>query len=134
MSDSRLGILTAVLALAGAAVSGHIVWVRLSGGELACTTGGCATVQSSAYAEIAGIPVALAGLVAFLLLGATAFSRATGARAFGASLALTALAFSAYLLVIQLAVIEAVCDWCLASDAITSAVAVAAVLRLRATT
>jgi uncharacterized membrane protein len=133
MSDRRLGIFTAVLALAGAAVSGHIVWVRLSGGELACTTGGCATVQSSAYAEIGGIPVALAGLVAFLLLGATAFSRTLGARAFGASLALAAVAFSAYLLVIQLVVIEAVCDWCLASDAITSAVAVAAVLRLRAT-
>jgi uncharacterized membrane protein len=41
-----------------------------------------------------------------------------------------AVVFSGYLLVIQLAVVDAVCDWCLASDAITTAVAALALLRL----
>lgn len=33
--------------------------------------------------------------------------------------------------VIQLTVLDAVCDWCLASDAISGGIAVLAVLRLR---
>ncbi len=52
-------------------------------------------------------------------------------RVAAAAVALAALAFSAYLLVIQLAVIGEICQWCVASDVITTLVAMAAVLRLR---
>jgi uncharacterized membrane protein len=44
--------------------------------------------------------------------------------------ALGAAVFSGYLLVVQLAVIGAVCDWCIANDAISSLVAVLALARL----
>ena len=47
---------------------------------------------------------------------------------------LAAFAFSAYLLVVQVVVIGALCDWCLASDAVTTALAALALLRLRAVT
>jgi uncharacterized membrane protein len=39
--------------------------------------------------------------------------------------------FSSYLIVIQLAVIDAICEWCLASDVLVTALAVLALLRAR---
>ena len=47
-----------------------------------------------------------------------------------AAVALGAAAFGVYLLFIQLVLIDAVCDWCLATDAITSLAAAVAVARL----
>jgi uncharacterized membrane protein len=132
VSDRLVRGAVALLAVAGAGVSGYLVWHRYSGGELLCTTGGCETVQSSSYAEVAGVPVALLGLVAYALIGTTALVPAVEARLAGAALALTGVAFSAYLLVVQLAVIDAVCIWCVANDVIVSLVATAALLRLRA--
>jgi uncharacterized membrane protein len=132
VSERALGGALGALALLGAAVSGYLVWARYSGGELLCSTGGCETVQSSPYAEVLGLPVALLGLGGYLLIAATAPLRSPTARVAGAALALTAVAFSAYLLVVQLAVIDAVCDWCLTSDVIVTLVAAVALLRLRA--
>ena len=40
-------------------------------------------------------------------------------------------AFAAYLLYVQLAVINAVCEWCLVSDALVTVLAVLTLLRLR---
>jgi uncharacterized membrane protein len=40
-------------------------------------------------------------------------------------------AYAAYLLVVQLAVIEAVCTWCVASDVVVTLLAALAVVRLR---
>jgi len=131
MSDRLLRVSLGFLALAGAAVSAYLVWARGTGAELACSTGGCETVQSSAYAELLGVPVAALGLAAYLLVGASAFGSGRVARALGASVALAALLFAGYLLLIQLLVLEALCDWCLASDAVTGLLAAVALLRLR---
>jgi uncharacterized membrane protein len=132
MSDRLLRLALGLLALAGAAVSGYLVWARGTGAELACSTGGCETVQSSAYAELLGVPVAALGLAAYLLVGASTLGAGQLARAVGAWVALGALFFAGYLLVIQLAVLEAVCDWCLASDSVTGPLAAVALLRLTA--
>ena len=50
---------------------------------------GCETVQSSRYAETAGVPVALLGLAAYGALFATAFASGRSAAAVGAVVALT---------------------------------------------
>lgn len=131
MTDRSLRAALVALCLAGASVAAYLLSVRWGAAALLCSTGGCETVQSSSYAELLGLPVAALGLVGFVAIGATALAGGQLARALGAALALGALAFSGYLLVIQLAVIDAVCDWCLASDAITTVVAVVALLRLR---
>lgn len=131
MSDRRLRAALAAVALAGAAVAGYLTWVRWTGATVACSTGGCATVQSSEYAEVAGIPVPILGLGAFLAIAATALRASEPVRLTGAALALAGVGFSGYLLVVQLAVLDAVCDWCLASDALVTLAAVAALLRLR---
>ena len=131
MTEGRLRAASAILAAAGIAVSGYLLWAREAGATLVCSTGGCETVQTSAYAEVMGIPVALVGLVGYLLLLATAVVAGEASRSLNAVLAIAAAIFSTYLLYVQLELIGAVCQWCVASDVIVSGIAVLALLRLR---
>lgn len=131
MNESTLRLAGAVLATIGAAITSYLLYVRWTGGSLVCSTGGCETVQSSRYAEVLGVPVAGLGLAAFLGLFAAALARGEWARLGQATLALSALVFSCYLLVIQFAAIGAVCQWCLAADLVTTAIAAVALLRWR---
>ena len=131
MTDGRLRTAIAALALAGAAVAAYLVYSRYTGTRLACTTGGCETVQHSKYAKVAGIPVAVLGLATYLAVFATALSARIEAAALGAAIMLAGLAFGVYLIVIQVAVIDAICQWCLISDGILAALAIACAERLR---
>ena len=62
---------------------------------------------------------------------ATALRREEVALVAGAAVALSGMAYAAYLLVVQLAVIEAVCMWCVASDVVVTLLAALAVVRLQ---
>lgn len=130
MSDRTLRFSIAALALAGAAISGYLTYTRYADASIFCTTGGCETVQSSRYAEVAGVPVAVLGLAGYVLIFLTTLGRGEAARVTGAALALTGFFFSAYLVYVQLALIGAVCQWCVASDAVMTVVAALALLRL----
>jgi uncharacterized membrane protein len=88
-------------------------------------------VQSSSYAVVLGMPVAALGLAGFVGLFVTAVLRGEWARIAQATLALTAFMFSAYLLYVQLAVIGSICQWCVVTDALTTAIAALALLRLQ---
>ena len=132
MSERALRRAVAVLALLGAGVAGYLTITWAADIAPVCTTGGCAKVQSSEYAELFGVPVAALGLGAYLVILATALRAGPGLAAIGAALSLAGVAFSAYLFVIQAFVIEAFCLWCLISDAVMLLLVVAAVLRLRA--
>jgi uncharacterized membrane protein len=131
VSERSIRIASAALAVVGIGITTYLLSVRASGATLSCTTGGCETVQNSPYSEIFGLPVAALGLVGFLVLLGAALARGDLARLIGAAVALAAFAFGAYLLVVQVVVIGALCDWCLASDAVTTALAAFALLRLR---
>lgn len=127
--DLRAAI--AALALAGAGVAAYLVYSRYTGARLACATGGCETVQHSRFAKLAGVPVAVLGLAAYVAVFLTALSSRLEAVAAGAAIALAAFAFAVYLIVIQVAVIDALCQWCLVSDGILALLALAAAERLR---
>lgn len=131
MSEKGLRLASAVLAALGMAISAYLLYVRETEGSLVCSTGGCETVQNSSYAEVLGVPVAALGLAGFLGLLLTALARGEWARLSQATLALSVFVFSAYLLYIQLIVIGAICQWCLATDALTTAIVALALLRLR---
>ena len=131
MSERPLRLGSAVVAVLGIAITSHLLYVRQTGGALACSTGGCETVQSSSYAVVLGIPVAALGLIGFLGLLAAALARGDWARLSQATLAVTAFLFSAYLLYIQLVVVDALCQWCLAADVLTTAIVALDLLRLR---
>ena len=132
MSERALRLASAVLAIAGAAVAGYLLYVRHTGSALACATGGCETVQSSPYSELFGVPVAAFGLVGYATMLAAAVARRELARLAHVTVALSAVVFGAYLLYVQVHVIDAVCDWCLVSDGVTTAIAALALLRMRA--
>jgi uncharacterized membrane protein len=95
-----------------------------------CTTGGCEKVQHSSYATLAGIPVALLGLLAYIAILVTTLLRGVGAALAGVVLALIGVSFSGYLLWAQVARIHAICQWCVANDAIVAVVAVLCIARL----
>jgi uncharacterized membrane protein len=131
MSDRRLRLAIGALALAGAAIAAYLSYTRISDVSIICPTSGCATVQRSSYSELGGVPNAYLGVLAYLAIFATAVSvRPLLVRA-GAMLALGAVGYAMYLFIVQLAVIDAVCTWCVASDVVALMLAIAAVLRLR---
>ncbi len=120
----------ALAALAGSAVAAYLTFVHYAHTSPICTTGGCEKVQHSSYATLAGVPVALLGLLAYIAILGTTLVRGVVAALAGVVLALVGVAFSGYLLWAQLARIHAICQWCLANDAIVTVVAVLCVARL----
>jgi uncharacterized membrane protein len=119
VSERRAGLVGAVLAAVGLAVSIYLTSVKLAGALPVCgPLKGCEDVALSPYSEIQGIPVALfgAGFSALMLLLALAWWRAGDRRALLASygLGLFGILFVAYLTYLELFVIHAVCVWCVA--------------------
>jgi uncharacterized membrane protein len=133
VTDRSLRRAAAIVALAGLAVAGYLTWVHFDDAALVCVTGGgCETVQESEYAEIAGVPVAALGLVAYAIVLGLVARDTPGARLGAAMLAVVGFLFSMYLLALQLFVIDAVCAWCLANDlVIAPLLALLTALRLR---
>lgn len=120
----------AAAALAGGAVAAYLTYVHYAHVSPLCTTGGCEKVQTSAYAELAGVPVALLGLVSYATIVATTLVRGVPAAFAGTVIALGGAAFSGYLLWAQIARIHAICQWCVGNDAIVAVVAVLCVARM----
>jgi uncharacterized membrane protein len=133
VSDRSARSLLAGAALAGLAIVSYLTVVHYQGGVAVCATNGCEIVQQSRYAELLGVPVALLGTLTFAAMLVSAALRKPVVVVSAAALALTAVLFAAYLVYVQLAVLDAVCMWCVASDTLTAVVAVAAWLRLRHT-
>lgn len=111
-----------VLAGIGLLDSIYLAWNKLSNNEIFCAgIGDCDVVNSSPYAEIAGIPIALLGAAAYvLLLGLIAvdgkpgfLGQNAGLMIFGITLAGTL--YSAYLTYIEIAVLKAICPYCVVS-------------------
>ena len=130
MSERALRTAIAALALAGAGIAAYLTATKLSGAAPVCSTSGCETVQSSRYSELAGIPVALLGLLGYAAVLVSALTRAEVAAAVGMAVALGAAVYAGYLLYVQAAVIDAFCQWCLTSDAVLLVLVPLTVLRL----
>jgi uncharacterized membrane protein len=133
VSDRGLRIGQITVSLAGVALAAYLTYVHYQPAALICTTGGgCETVQQSKYAVLAGIPVAVLGLAAWTGAFVLAIWDSELARTLLLAIALIALAFAVYLVVLQLFVIDAVCTWCMINDlAITPIFVVLTLLRLR---
>jgi uncharacterized membrane protein len=126
----RLRCAIAASAAIGAAVAAYLTVVHYTHTSPICTNGGCEKVQHSSYAELAGVPVAVLGLVAYVALLGTVAARGVNAALAAAIIALVGVAFSGYLLWAQLARIHAICVWCVGNDVIAALVAVLCIARL----
>jgi len=118
------------LALVGLGIAVYLTYVHYNHDALICTTGGCETVQQSEYSTIAGIPVALLGVGMFTAVGLLAISRLTGNKFVPLDIAtiiswlmvFAGIMYYAYLTYIELFVLEAICQWCVASSVVTLAI------------
>ena len=114
-------------------MAAYLTYVHYQPEALICTaSGGCETVQASKYAVLSGIPIAVLGLSAWIAaLGLTIWNSEL-ARTLTAALAVAAVAFAVYLVILQLFVIDAICVWCMANDVVlVPLLATLALLRLR---
>lgn len=130
-SAPRTGLL--VLAVLGLLISAYLTWTHFAGLAPICTGGGegCETVQSSRYAVLLGVPVALLGLIAYggLIISAALWGQA--GIYLGFLISLIGTLFSAYLTYLEIFVIGALCQWCLASAAIMPAALICTTLAVR---
>ena len=132
MSERRLRRLIALTALIGLAVAAYLTYVHYAELEPICAGGGggCEKVQNSSYSELAGIPVAVLGLIGYGLILASLWIPGDGGRLAGALLALVGFGFSAYLTWAELFEIDAICQWCVVSAVLMTILAVATSWRL----
>ena len=116
-SERVLRAVAGVLAVVGIGVATYIAVVESGGGAPQCLAGGhgCETVANSHYSHIAGVNVAVFGIVGYVLLLAAALLPGDAARIGGLAVALVGFGFSAYLTYLEVFVIDAICQWCVAS-------------------
>jgi uncharacterized membrane protein len=118
--------LVAVLAVIGLAVAAYLTYVHYEDLKPICAGGGgsCEKVQNSSYAELAGIPVAVLGLIGYGVILASLWLPGDLGRVAGALTALIGFGFSMYLTWVELFEIDAICQWCVASAVLMTALAI----------
>lgn len=134
MTERRLRIAALAFAALGICVAAYLTYVHYAGLQPFCAGGshGCERVQSSTYAKVGGVPVAVLGLAGYTSIAAALLAPGERARLAAATLTVTGFGFSAYLTYLELFVIDAICEWCVTSALLLTALAVLSVWRLLA--
>ncbi len=135
--NNILRVATFILAGLGIIDSAYLSWVKLTHTAVYCGgSGECETVANSPYAEIAGIPIAFIGLAGYVGILACVYLEARSSFwqqnspliIFGMTLAGTL--YSAYLTYVEIAVIHAICPYCVVSAILMTLLFVIAIIRL----
>jgi uncharacterized membrane protein len=131
MSARSLRITLIGLTLAGLGIASYLTFIHYSGIKVICTAGeSCTKVETSVYSELAGVPVALLGLLGYsAILGLLLTPEHETTRFAMTALTLVGFAFSAYLTYRELFSIHAICEWCATSAAILTLMAPLSVWR-----
>jgi uncharacterized membrane protein len=112
----------AALAAVGLGIAVYLTVVHYSGGNPICASShGCETVQHSRYAKLGGIPVAVIGLAGYVAVLSLLVRDRPDTRLAAAGATMVGFGFSAYLTYLELFKIEAICQWCVASAVIMTA-------------
>jgi uncharacterized membrane protein len=131
VSDRRLLLAITGCCLAGVGVAGYLTYVHYAGLHPLClSSGGCERVQSSQYAKLGDIPVPLIGIFGYLSILGSLLMRGEAGRGLTALLAMIGFGVSAYLTYLELFQIHAICQWCVASAVLMTALAVLSGVRL----
>jgi uncharacterized membrane protein len=120
-----------VLAVIGLGVAIYLTYVHYSGTKPACTAGAsCIKVQTSQWSKLAGVPVALIGLLGYIaILGSLLAPDREESRLVTLGLTLIGFLFSGYLTYRELFSIHAICEWCASSAVILTILLACAVIR-----
>ena len=131
MNERRLRLAAIALAVLGLGVAGYLTYVHYEGARPVCGLGGdCEKVQTSEWSKLAGIPVALLGLLAYVTILASLLVRREEALIAATLTALVGFGFSAYLTYRELFSIDAICPWCVTSAVLLTLLSVVTVTRL----
>jgi uncharacterized membrane protein len=130
--ERKLVLSIAGVALVGVAIATYLVYVHYAGIKPLCAAGngGCEKVQTSDYSKLAGIPVADLGLAGYIAILASLFVRGDLGRMAGAAIALSGFGFSLYLTYREIYTIKAICQWCVGSAVLMTALAILTTVRL----
>lgn len=135
--DKKLRITAYILAGIGLLDSIYLTWVDLTHSKAYCGgSGDCQTVANSPYSEVAGIPIALFGIGAYLVIIGLLYLETRGGSwrnyspliIFGISFA--GVIYSAYLTFLEIWVIRAICPYCVVSAIIMLLLFIISIVRL----
>lgn len=112
-----------LLSVVGLAVATYLSVVHYTHTSIACNgIGDCGYVNSSKYAEVAGVPVAVLSALAYasmtMLILVYLFTRTSAALQLAWIIGLASFAFSMYLTGIEAWVLEAICVYCVVSASV----------------
>ena len=135
--DKRLYRLSTGLVIVGLLVSIYMTVYKLTSNNAMCLgSGDCSTVNASRYAEVNGIPVAVLGVVGYAAILAVhyletkhGYFRQNGSLLiFG--MALAGFLFTLWLIYVEIALIKALCPFCVTSQVAMTIIFIIAVIRL----
>ncbi len=135
--NKRLTQVTTVLTVIGLLVSIYMTIYKLTDNENMCIgNGGCSVVNSSKYSEVNGIPVAVVGAIGYTailgvlwLAGKPGFFNTNGSMIlFG--LSLMGFLFTVWLVYVEIALIKALCPFCLTSQIVMTLIFILSVVRV----
>jgi uncharacterized membrane protein len=131
VSDRTLRTVGLVLTVLGLGIAGYLVYVHYADIDPVCNIAhGCHKVQTSEYAKLAGVPVALLGLIGYVILFVSLLVPGETARMAAAFTALVGFGFSMYLTYRELFTIDAICQWCVGSAILMTGLAIVCTWRV----
>ncbi|HEX6302552.1 MAG TPA: vitamin K epoxide reductase family protein [Anaerolineales bacterium] len=137
INDRKLRLFSLVLAAIGLLDSIYLTWVKIANQYALCgPIGDCESVNSSQYSEIYGTPIALFGAGAYLIIILLLWleSRGGGWQEYGPMLvfgiSFAGVLYSAYLTYIEIAVLRAICPYCVLSAVALVLLLILTILRL----
>lgn len=135
--DKWLYRLSVALSILGLLVSIYMTIYKLTNNEGMCLgSGDCSTVNASRYSEVNGIPVAVLGMIGYAAILAVHFmeTRRSYFKQNGTLLifgmALTGFIFTLWLVYVEVALIKALCPFCITSQVAMTIIFIISVIRL----
>jgi uncharacterized membrane protein len=137
-SVQKLSLVSIVLSIAGLVDALYLTWIKFSNNYSLCIqgVGNCESVNTSSYAEVMGIPVAVLGagtyllILIILLLETRNEHMKSNATLYLFGITLVGLLFSAYLTFIEIAVLKAICPYCVVSAILMTVLFIFSIVRL----
>ncbi len=135
--DKWLYRATFALVIVGLLVSIYMTIYKVTSNDSMCLgSGDCSTVNASIYSEVNGIPVAVVGVFGYLaILGVLLFENRNSffkqngtLMIFG--MALTGFIFTVWLIYVEIALLKALCPFCVTSQVAMTLIFIMAVIRL----
>ncbi len=118
MSARTLRMTLTVMSVLGVGLATYLTYIHYAGIKPACGVNGgsCEIVQTSKYSHLVGVPVALIGLIGYvLILGSLLAPEEERWRLVTAVLILGGFGFSVYLTYREVFTLEKICEYCVSS-------------------